>query len=100
MVESGVGTKILTNLLLLLLFGSFLFSFVNTLESSISANGTNSSSSNNLTHNDGDVRMDKRMTVTSFKKLESVKPLKCGRMFDSYDSRIVGGKVATIAEFP
>lgn len=41
-----------------------------------------------------------RVAVTSFKRLERRKELKCGRPLDSFDQRIVGGKVASIVEFP
>lgn len=41
-----------------------------------------------------------RVSVTSFKRLERRKALKCGQSMDSYDERIVGGKIASIADFP
>lgn len=41
-----------------------------------------------------------RVALTSFKRLERRKELKCGRALNNFDQRIVGGKVASIVEFP
>lgn len=43
---------------------------------------------------------DDRVTLTSFKKVKAYKVIRCGRQFKNREERIVGGKVASIGEFP
>lgn len=43
-----------------------------------------------------------RLSITSFKNLQSTnsKSIKCGHPINTYDQRIVGGRTASITDFP
>jgi len=68
----------------------------------IVAFGCHTSKATNASYGSARLRQIDRekVMITYFSPVEPDRRLKCGRPFHSIDDRIVGGKVATIAQFP